>query len=497
MKKTILFLAFLLPTLPLLSQSTYDNVRHGRKVKDQIFLNLKADGSIDFRIDGLRKAPKTLESVNYFQCTDSEFRVYVSFVNPLRYRISSSEKALDDELYQAGSAFAAGNSMYFYSTQGGEAAVNPVGGRLRTSSAAAPGTVTNDFETTDPKIAELFVLIKSFDNTFFDRSRVIQNPNKQVFEKLKIINIENTQTLANSKLNMAYKALLNITQAGNINDAINANKTNLDSAKTAISNLIKDIEGLSTAIAGVTAATDKIDKNELLLLSLKVESLKKAAESIQSTFNDQMAKYEKIRDLFTDTRIEIAENRIAVKSAKDIKSGKRFEVTINVEKLVFNEKDGSITTSESKEYIIHLRRHQWFIPTVSSGLFYSSLTFDQYGTGVNTAGETIVTEAKVTANPLTLAGHLNFNFNTTQDLNWFIQVGIGPTKEKPVLMLGLGGMYRNVQISTGYMWTWQPKLQKLQLNQVVSGTAEIDSDLKFEFDKKGHWYIGFGIPLTK
>ena len=143
---------------------------------------------------------------------------------------------------------------------------------------------------------------------------------------------------------------------------------------------------------------------------------------------------------------------------------KRHELTVVLEKIAFNNTEKSIKVENTKSFLLHVRKKTTFIPVLSSGVLYTNLSFPQYSTDTNAAGETIVAQTKDKENEIAVAAYLNLYFNNDWDIPVFLQFGVGPSKEKPLFFLGGGfELLQKLTFSTGAVFTWMPKLNDLSV----------------------------------
>lgn len=173
-----------------------------------------------------------------------------------------------------------------------------------------------------------------------------------------------------------------------------------------------------------------------------------------------------------------------------------LNVTINQSGMEI--KDDEIVTTEKKpivKRVLRFRKFQRFIPEVSTGIAYLDLVFPKYGTSTNSSGQQIVSLAgEEKFKKMNFTAMVNFvYFVEDWNVNPLIQIGVGENSDFPVLMIG-GGLrlntgLRRISFTVGAASSWIKTLDKLQLNQVVGGSSDIEKDLKYEF-KTPKLYFG-------
>lgn len=181
------------------------------------------------------------------------------------------------------------------------------------------------------------------------------------------------------------------------------------------------------------------------------------------------------------------------------------EGKISVCKILINDPGNSILNGEivsgaSKEVLnktIKIRRFQRFVPEVSVGTAYTRFTYNTFGTTTNSDGKMVV--AQPTENTMR-----NLKFTTMINFNYYIshsqihplwQIGIGVNSDAPTLLTGLGlrlniNGVKRMALTGGIAMTWLKELDKLKVGDKVSGTDDINKDLKYQFSWPPKPYIG-------
>jgi hypothetical protein len=147
--------------------------------------------------------------------------------------------------------------------------------------------------------------------------------------------------------------------------------------------------------------------------------------------------------------------------------------------------------------IFIIRRYRPFVPEVSVGTAYTFFTYPTYGTSTDSEGKQYI--ASPTENPvsnLNISTMVNFNlYIPNSNLHPLYQLGLGLHSGAPVLLTGIGlrsnidGMKR-FAISTGFAMTWIKDLDKLKVGDQITGTSDIDKDLKYQFSWPPKPYVG-------
>jgi hypothetical protein len=118
-------------------------------------------------------------------------------------------------------------------------------------------------------------------------------------------------------------------------------------------------------------------------------------------------------------------------------------------------------------------------------MVYNSLKYPKYGTGKNTAGETIIVRNE-DRKPIDGALMLNLvmRFGSPSVAHPFLQFGVSSAKDIPGFLAGLGLRFNTpmaFSFSVGGMITRYKDLDdKDRIGKPVSGTAEIDEHLVYK-----------------
>lgn len=142
---------------------------------------------------------------------------------------------------------------------------------------------------------------------------------------------------------------------------------------------------------------------------------------------------------------------------------------------------GALTIKESDKmsWDIYLRYYSLFVPEVAAGVLYNEVKYPQYGTAV-VNGKTTVAPASTGSGHIDAALMTNIVFRGLE-MRWLYpmaQIGVSTAKDFPGILGGLGLRFWRLSISVGRMVTWSKDLDHLKVGDEVTGTAQIDSDLK-------------------
>lgn len=472
--KLLLWLCFI--SLPLSAQFGRNEIYKSKTVKNEITLSVVDKDHLDYFADLDITTEKTLKDTDYFQVKSKEFRVYADFVNPFEYIYKSSEKTLDDELFTASQEFV-------------QSAVGYIGGIQKINEKAMFNVPKND--KLEPELVEMYLLVTSIDSSFFSTNSAFKRAmiqlnymevNKNIFE-----NYTN-----------AFTELKELTIISNIKKVVASNKDSLANNKSILENLKRRFIDLKKESQELKFAEDQLYLKTYIATTIATfETKVKSLESLKTAID---SKYDKITVLFNEIyerKHKLGANKFLLSKVTDVKMSKRHELTVVLEKIAFNDTDKSIKIENTKSFLLHVRKKTTFIPVFSSGVLYTNLSFPQYSTDTNAAGETIVTQTKDKENEIAVAAYLNLYFNNDWDIPVFLQFGIGPSKEKPLFFLGGGfELLQKLTFSTGAVFTWMPKLNDLAIGDKVGGASIVQKDISFEFDRNPKIYFGISFDIT-
>ncbi|MDX1718720.1 MAG: hypothetical protein R3353_01040 [Salegentibacter mishustinae] len=158
-----------------------------------------------------------------------------------------------------------------------------------------------------------------------------------------------------------------------------------------------------------------------------------------------------------------------------------------------------ITTTALKDTLkntIRVRRFQRFVPEVSVGTAFTFFKYHTYGTVSDSTGQNFVgSPVEKELRNLNITTMVNFNYYLEDSpLHPFYQLGFGVNEGIPTLLTGIGlrsilGI-KKFSISAGIAATWIEELNNLEVGDPVSGTVEIEEDLKYQFSWPPKPYIG-------
>lgn len=475
------------------AQSTPETVRKSKTVQSEITFIVKKTGALEYIIDKNSTEHKA-DTVEYFKVKNRKFRMYVKFINPLKFQINTSNKELDDELYKASQEYLSNVLDFLVQVKGIDKNLEGTKGKNGIKMIQMVDSLR-----LEPKFAEMYLLIRANNKNYFN----LKESREFMFLKLlDTLNFSEAKASVLEKYNQLFDNLYAIEKSKSISTVIDKNAI--------ISELIdKELENLNERMSSIKQMTKSFKKNviESYMKSVvteaanDIEAFEKEAEGLK-------IKYNKIEKLFNDMTFsdfyppgsneDRKNGRYELKPTLDLKKSKRYELTVSVEKIKFNSDEKTMTIEATEAYVLHVRRFQLFTPVVSSGVLYTDLTFKQYGTDTNANGNTIITESKDKVSNLSIAAYLNMYVENKWNLPIYLQLGFGTSTERPLFFLGGGfTLSDKLNISAGGIFTWFPKLNDLVVGQEVTGTSAIQEDITYDFVTKPKFYIGINFDIGK
>jgi hypothetical protein len=185
-------------------------------------------------------------------------------------------------------------------------------------------------------------------------------------------------------------------------------------------------------------------------------------------------------------------NRISIdpKKIQEVKlvfARQKIEVVDNKEIKVSEVKDEVLNAT------VKVRAYRTFLPELSTGIFYTNLTYPKYGV-TEESGKFKVSDAGSDKYGFIAATHLNLITNLFDgEVHPMLQIGVGTAKELPSLLGGVGLRFTGpikIAISFGAITTWRKELDKLKIGDLIDGTTKLEEDLKYTLQKKPGFYVG-------
>src|ERR1700753_195342 len=152
--------------------------------------------------------------------------------------------------------------------------------------------------------------------------------------------------------------------------------------------------------------------------------------------------------------------------------------------------DGSLVITSDDANVVSaalvVRKSSFFVAERAAAILYNSLTYPQYGTAKNAAGDTVV-QRSADHRPIDGALMLNLVMRTGRDSSVaypFLQLGVSSAKDFPGFLAGLGLRFAdpfNFSISVGGLITRYKDLDgDLKVGEAVTGTDDITQHLTYK-----------------
>ena len=487
-KKGVLLIVLTLAFNLLSAQVSLQEIRKSEKLKKSILISLRNNLSIDYELDTKRKNPSTLDTLDFFQVKSDEFRVYAKFVNPLKYRLTINGKSLEDESEIEASNFITNAIQLLSGTN--KMVESFSSSRSMSIEKEEKEEKEEDKKTLEIDLAEVYLNIKLHAPEAFSEE-------SDLIKAMYALNLSEISKKVSTAYDSIFSELKKINKISEITKQVNSKEPFFKA-------IDKYIETLDNNYKKLKAASDKFDSSNKVFeeyLKAKINSIgsedlvkfKEEAKNLKEKYTKIIDYFEKIKNEGYET-----ENKYKLFNITNLDTKKRHELTLKVEQLKFDDKKKTLTVEKVKTYKIHVRKYKLFTPVISSGVVYTDVSFTTYGTSEDEAGNTIIVEGEEEENELAIGAYLNLYLNNNWNTPLFFQFGVGPSKEKPLFFLGAGiSILERINISTGGVFTWMPKLNDLSVGQQVNGSAIIDKDISFQFDNSPKFYLGLSFDLTK
>jgi hypothetical protein len=493
MRKIILVLSLiLLGKLSVSAQGDFQSIFESEIVKDKLTLQIIGE-NLNISIDN--KEPKELVDKLGLQGKSKQIVINSKFVHPLRFQVTLTNKLVEDELTKAAQEYFSQFTSYITS-------ISTAGSY--SSKGRSVSTGSRDITLKNPHLIELFTLLNASNSNFFSTGT---GSTTALLDAMVAIKDKETERSIIALYEEIFENIWKIESYEGIKIALESNQVVLSKINDSIEKISLSIDKLksesndfSTDYLINNKAKKVIAKNTVGLISSKIGQVENDHELFLKKKDDLDKKYVAFKSLldniakrtygddYKETRIDkiIFEKR------------KRNEVTIFLKVFDYDKKTKALTEKEQKTYIIYLRKHQTLIPVVASGVLYTNLTFETYGTETNDSGETILKQGKSKDNEIAIAAYLNMYLNNGWNNPIFLQIGFGPSKEKPFIYSGFGiNLSSRISLSMGGVFTWAPTLDELNVGDIVTGTTQIEDDIVYKFTNSPKFYLGLSFDLTK
>ncbi|MEM1323576.1 MAG: hypothetical protein AAGG75_25160 [Bacteroidota bacterium] len=184
-----------------------------------------------------------------------------------------------------------------------------------------------------------------------------------------------------------------------------------------------------------------------------------------------------------------------------VKKGKISLYTIKIQEGGYQLSDkNEIVETPVRDLItrtLRIRKYSLFVPERGVGIAYTAFTYNAYGTSTDSTGQQFVAEpTENEINNLNVSTMINFNiFLEHTMIHPMIQLGLGVNANIPTLLGGIGirsniNGTRRLAVSAGFAATWIRELDQLKVGDPVTGTDDIEEDLKYKFSLPIEPYFG-------
>jgi hypothetical protein len=239
-----------------------------------------------------------------------------------------------------------------------------------------------------------------------------------------------------------------------------------------------------------------------VVFELVNEKFKKARDAQFARLSNLNSAY-KVAD---DTRKKAMTSKTGLKWIIDLEEIELQEERNPKEIVTINEsgytlKEGEISAIKEKQRVrrtLSFRKFRRFVPEVSAGVAFTDINFPKYGTTDVNGTQVVSSAGEDKLRRINFTSMLNWNYFTrNSQVNPFIQIGIGANPGYPAFLSGVGLRFNALPrvppfaFSFGFASTWVKQLDKLHLDDPVSGISEVEKDTKYQFNWPPKTYVGF------
>jgi predicted nucleic acid-binding Zn-ribbon protein len=476
--KTFLIVIISAMSFSLCAQTVDDVLTNGVRIKNDRHLLLDFDGT---DIEYFVKKEATFNDSTLFLVTGGEIKIYMKLLNPLNYSCNSNTVYYTDPIDKAA-----------------DEALNNIITGLQNVLKENENNISNteaSFRKAGKKVSYEVSVCDQLNQKISSIKELVEDNKKQ-----EIINLFKQLKNISFNMNDVSDKLLNI------NKEIKDIQSHFDEIDKELVGLSEQSDGLKNA--GITCFTD----NEIVNLFIYTQIVKDI-KTVKENNYKRLASLKKAYNLLdsvdklTTLNFEYKKGRYIELDKVELQKGKNscFTVSINKSGYELSENEEIVATESVKitQRNALFRRYYFLVPEVLPGTAYTFMEHKKYGTEEDASGQQHVTEAGV---------EQIRNLNATAMINWvfcipsiqvhpFLQMGLGANTNFPTLLLGGGFRFninssaiKSLNISGGITaLSWYKTLDKLKVGDIVSGTADIEKDYKYEFSFPPKPYIGIQL----
>jgi len=307
-------------------------------------------------------------------------------------------------------------------------------------------------------------------------------------------------------------------------------RSSLLAAKSTLEEFVRVVEAQAKAdregVAGLKAVPDFNThfSDDCVAFALKTERFASAvSKEAEGALDKRVMLAKGLRDLATalgDTAGRFADERhyFLGEIQDDLEKRRTATVAIKKRELKLDKETGKVsytTSDKTTTRKIVIRNYLIWAPEFSAGAVFANVDYPAFGTKEiefeadgETMMKTVVAEASPDSDSVHLAGLLNLVFRTGgRSVHPMIQLGIGIGENRPSLLIGGGfrlTQAKKLSISFGAVFPFVKDLTDLKVCdesapadcQALTGTAELESDLKSRLQDDPELYVGLSWKLS-
>lgn len=427
-----------------------------------------------------------LEKEYQFSLKYNYSNVYISWINPLRYKVLWKDSTyVDDRDLKVQTFF---KTLKPLLVPGYVQKALPTSVKIGNTDLVQPENAINN--------SDILALYEKIDENVRLAPAVVTEPELVIINSLLTEVFILDEITANDSISAtAEKAFLKMFELDNYASV----KDQCKEVRATIKKLNKEdaIKKLKSKI-DLIAPTVKIAAKPLLASSISKKTTEFADQGAKEAETDKLI-FDKLEQMVKTLESSVKERKSQEHDGfykireVSFESGKILETELTIVEYEYDkEKKDLKVKGNSYQSKIKFRKSDFIIVGVSAGIFYSSTELKTFG--VSSGEEMLITEDIIEKNNPVTATFLNLYCNVnSRYIAPLMQFGIDPTKKRPFLLAGIGIAIpaANISLSGGPLWTWDASLDKLSVGQSIASTTELENDIKYKFDSspKG-WYFG-------
>ncbi|UPK71386.1 hypothetical protein [Chitinophaga filiformis] len=457
------------------------------------------DGALRAFVDKDNAAgSQSVGDLKKFAMTSDECGVYVQWMNPLHYELKWKDSTFKNESDLAVQQFLGKLAAQFGSqvtdlnkdNKASAAAIAKAGLPDPGNGAAELHYPPSGFNS--PELTFLYLMLRQLSTPLSSADIAAINSIETDLNSLD----QHMATDIAEKANVLFKQLFDINTAEDLANQLPGISSDIDGFETL------DFKPAENNATNISTALSKLVLSNKLVEGFYKTQIKNFLDKSLATLVANRALIGKLKEILPTMKASVAKPGDVPNTTPGVKTeyyknrdiviteGNGLHTAVSLVEKEYDEKNHEYKVkSETKKGGLQFRQYDPVTIFVSVGAFWGTTTLKGFGVDKDMK----VVEDDIQKDNFVSATFLNFSFAPSRFISPLAQIGIDPTKKRPFMLLG-GGFavpVAKIALTAGGIWTWQPTLKDLQVDQVIESTTQLEKDVTYKFSgqPKG-WYLG-------